>query len=195
MVEFASVSESTGYAPFELSGGYMPSMIKEIQGDEVFAKGVKLFVATTLQNLADMHDAIIEARTFQTDKANERQRDEPEITVGDLVYLSTKNLNLPQNHTRKLCSNFIGPYKVAESQAETSNYKLELPTALQARRINAQKRKKAALKYPLLHLSYGKSTLAVLPHMYTRDYTLTKYQPGMGHICGVILKTVGWCQK
>jgi hypothetical protein len=33
MVEFAinsSISESTGYAPFELSGGYMPSMIKEI---------------------------------------------------------------------------------------------------------------------------------------------------------------------
>jgi hypothetical protein len=33
IVEFAinsSISESTGYAPFELSGGYMPSMIKEM---------------------------------------------------------------------------------------------------------------------------------------------------------------------
>jgi hypothetical protein len=138
MVEFAinsSVSESTGYAPFELGGGYMPSMIKEIRGDEVFAKGVKSFAATALQNLADAHDAIIEARTFQTHKANERRRDEPEITVGDLIYLSTKNLNLPQNRARKLCPKFIGPYKVAESRAKTSNYTLELPTALQARRI------------------------------------------------------------
>jgi hypothetical protein len=73
MVEFAinaSVSESTGYALFELGGGYMPSMIKEFWNDEIFVRGVKLFAATVLQNLADTHDAIIEARSFQTDKAN-----------------------------------------------------------------------------------------------------------------------------
>jgi hypothetical protein len=64
MVEFAinsSVSESTGYAPFELSRGYMPSMIKEIQTDESFTSGVRSFAATALENLADAHDAIIEA--------------------------------------------------------------------------------------------------------------------------------------
>jgi hypothetical protein len=64
MVEFAinsSISESTGYAPFELSGGYMPSMIKEIRTDETFALGVRSFAAMALENLADAHDAIIEA--------------------------------------------------------------------------------------------------------------------------------------
>ena len=64
VVEFAinsSVSESTGYAPFELNGGYMPSMMKEIRTDETFTADVKAFAMSALQNLADMHDAIIEA--------------------------------------------------------------------------------------------------------------------------------------
>jgi hypothetical protein len=49
MVEFAinsSISETTGYAPFELGGGYMPSMMKEIRGNEIFAKGVRSFAIT-----------------------------------------------------------------------------------------------------------------------------------------------------
>ena len=56
MVEFtinSSVSESTGYAPFKLSGGYMPSMIKEFRN----ARGVKSFATTELQNLADVRCA------------------------------------------------------------------------------------------------------------------------------------------
>jgi hypothetical protein len=118
MVEFAinsSISESTGYAPFELSGGYMPSMIKEIRTDESFMLGVKSFATTALENLADMHDAIIEVRSFQSDNVNKRRRIEPKIVPGDLVYLSTKNLNLPKNQACKLCPRYIGPYKVTES--------------------------------------------------------------------------------
>lgn len=140
MVEFAinsSVSASTGYAPFELSGGYMPSMIKEIRSDENFAVGVKTFAATALQNLADAHDTIIEARSFQSDKANKHRGNEPLIAKGDLVYLSTKNLNLPKDRARKLCSRYIGPYKVTHAQPDTSNYSLELPVALQKRRIQS----------------------------------------------------------
>jgi len=37
MVEFTinlSISGTTGYAPFELNGGYMPLMIKEIRNNE-----------------------------------------------------------------------------------------------------------------------------------------------------------------
>ena len=139
MVEFAinsSVSETTGYAPFELHGGYMPAMIKEIKKNEVFAQGVKTFATNALANVADAHDAIIEARVFQTNAANKKRRDEPLIVKGDLVYLSTKNLNLPKGRARKLCPKYIGPYKVAKAQPETSNYTLELPTALQSRGIH-----------------------------------------------------------
>jgi hypothetical protein len=80
MVEFAinsSISETTGYAPFELGGGYMPSMIKEIRNDENFATGVKAFAAKALGNIADAHNAIIEARSFQVNKANKKRGDEP----------------------------------------------------------------------------------------------------------------------
>ena len=138
MVEFAinsSISESTGYVPFELAGGYMPSMIKEIRSDENFAQGVKSFALIALQNLADAHDAIIEARVFQADKTNKKRGNEPNIAVGDLVYLSTKNLNMPKNRAQKLCPKYIGPYKVSKAYPEFSNYTLELPMALQGRRI------------------------------------------------------------
>ncbi|KAG6887583.1 hypothetical protein C0992_011684 [Termitomyces sp. T32_za158] len=43
LVEFAinaSVSETMGYAPFELNNGYMPSMIKELHADKVIHCGI-----------------------------------------------------------------------------------------------------------------------------------------------------------
>ena len=138
MVEFAinsSVSETTGYAPFDLNGGYMPSMIKEIRSNENVAPGIKAFALSALEKLADAHDAIIEARAFQTRAANKKRGPEPQIAVGDLVYLSTKNLNIPKNRARKLCPKYIGPYKVAEARPDTSTYTLELPAALRERRI------------------------------------------------------------
>jgi hypothetical protein len=73
MTEFAinvSISETTKYAPFELNGGYMPSMIKELRADEVIPKGIKAFTDQALQNLAEAHDAIIEARVVQVSYAN-----------------------------------------------------------------------------------------------------------------------------
>jgi hypothetical protein len=132
----ASVSRVTKYAPFELTGGYMPSMIREIRADGVIPRGIKAFASQALQNLADAHDAIIETRVFQTHWANKRRREEPTISRSDLVFLSTKNLNLPKGRASKLCPKFVGPYKVLQAKPETSNYELELPTALQKRRIN-----------------------------------------------------------
>jgi hypothetical protein len=46
----ASVSETTKYAPFELNGGYMPSMIKEIRTDQAIHKGICNFTEQALQN-------------------------------------------------------------------------------------------------------------------------------------------------
>ncbi|KJA26977.1 hypothetical protein HYPSUDRAFT_99390, partial [Hypholoma sublateritium FD-334 SS-4] len=74
--------------------------------------GVTDFALSALEHLASAHDAIIEARAFQTRQANKRRSSEPVIRVDDLVFLSTKNLNLPKNRARKLLPRFIGPYKV-----------------------------------------------------------------------------------
>ncbi|KXN92841.1 hypothetical protein AN958_06532 [Leucoagaricus sp. SymC.cos] len=43
---------------------------------------------------------------------------------------------MPKDRARKLCPKFIGPYKVIESNPETSNYKLDLPQALVNQRIH-----------------------------------------------------------
>ena len=159
LTEFAinsSVSASSRYAPFELNGGYMPSMLKEFRSNEITARGIKDFAEQALRNLAKAHDAIIETRAFQTRQSNKHRREEPEIAENDLVYLSTKNLNLPKNRARKLCPKFIGPYRVAEARPETSNYVLELPTALVERRI-----------VPTFHISllrpYNASSDALFP--------------------------------
>ncbi|KAL1684629.1 hypothetical protein GGG16DRAFT_31781, partial [Schizophyllum commune] len=87
----ASVSSATGFAPFELNYGYMPSMIAEMRSQDAPPKGLRDFALTALQNLADAHNAVLEARVFQRHYANERRREEPIIKKDSLVYLSTKN--------------------------------------------------------------------------------------------------------
>ena len=131
----ASISGTTKYAPFELNSGYMPSMIREIRSDDVIPKGIQEFAKQALRNLAEAHNAIIEARVFQTHAANSRRTAEPMLKKGDLVFLSTQNLNLPKGRAHKLCPKFVGPYKILQAKPKQSTYTLELPTALQARRI------------------------------------------------------------
>jgi hypothetical protein len=59
---------------------------------------------------------------FQTRNANTRRREEPTISQGDLVYLSTKNLNLLKGRARKLCPKYVGPYKIAKAEPDNSTY-------------------------------------------------------------------------
>ena len=118
----ASISATTGYALFELNGGHMPSMIREIRSEKVILRGIKDFASQALQNLADAHDAIIESRVFQVKNANTKHSDEPKIKAGNLIYLSMRNLNLPKGRARKLCLKYIGPYKVLRAKLESSNY-------------------------------------------------------------------------
>ena len=119
------------YAPFELNNGYMPQMLKEFQDGKTMAKGIMEFTAHAKTNIAAAHDAIIEVRMLQMFQANQKRGEDIAAKKGDLMYLSTKNLNLPKNRARKLCPKYIGPYKISETILEKSTYTLELPTALQ----------------------------------------------------------------
>src|ERR1700742_4835492 len=81
MLEFAlnsSISESTGFAPFELDGGYMPSMIREYRATPEVPPGVRDFAERALRNLMDAHDSLIESRTIQKHYADQRRSGEPE---------------------------------------------------------------------------------------------------------------------
>ena len=138
MVEFAinsSVSSTTGYTPFELNYGVTPVM--GITGKEHSPyKGIQAFARQARWNLMIAHDAIIEKRIGQIHEANKRRRESPLYNVGDLVYLSTKNLNFPKGRARKLVPRFLGPYKVVDVHNESSNVTLDLPEDLKKRKVH-----------------------------------------------------------
>ena len=100
MVKFAinsSMSGSTGFAPFELTYGYMPRMAQvEHEHAPKVAPGVQSFVRQARDNLSMALDAIIESHVIQTHHANKRRKASPTLDVGELVYLSMKNLTLPK---------------------------------------------------------------------------------------------------
>jgi len=138
MVEFAlnsSVSRSTGFAPFELTYGYIPRTIQTI-GESEFA-GVQDFADNARDLVIRAHDALIESRVMQTHSANARRRpDDPRLEKGQQVYLSTENLNLPKARAHKLMPKYIGPYEIISSDRDQSYYTLALPDELLKRRIH-----------------------------------------------------------
>jgi hypothetical protein len=136
MAEFAinsTISSTTEFAPFELNYGWMPTITTELK--ETQYMGIREFAEKALWNLSAAHDAILTHRVFQTQQANKHRREDPPIKVGDLVYLSTEDLNLPKGRARKLQPKYIGPYPVTLVKPETSTYKLKLPPELAARGI------------------------------------------------------------
>src|SRR5260221_13875021 len=132
MTEFAinsSVNRTTGFAPFELVYGYMPQMAKIIPPSEF--SGVQDFTQKALDNLQSAHDMILMNHVRQAIQANKHRSPDPPLKVGDLAYLSTKDLNLPKGQAKKLTPLFIGPYEVLEAHENTSNYTIKLPPELE----------------------------------------------------------------
>jgi hypothetical protein len=80
------------------------------------------------------HDAILETRVKQARSANCKQQVALFI-VGDLAYVSTKNLSLPKGQAWKLVPKFIGPYKLVRDFRNNS-FKLDLPPRLRQRGIH-----------------------------------------------------------
>jgi len=136
MTEFAlnsSVNASTGFAPFEFEG-YKPRMTIELP-NAVFP-GIQKFIDHVKETLLAAHDALVTARTFQTYHANKLRRDDPQLKLGALVYLATKNLALPKGRASKLLPKFIGPYAILSMDERKSVYELDLPDILRKRRIH-----------------------------------------------------------
>ncbi len=143
MVEFAmnsSRNATTGFAPFEITGGTLPRMLHDI-APEPALPGVTEFAERALDHLRQAHDNIIASRVEQTRQANRRRRDEEvgervAFAVGAKAYLSTANLNMPKGRAHKLLPKFIGPYEIVRAHPATSNYTLKLPPALAQRGIH-----------------------------------------------------------
>ena len=139
LVEFAInsvVNKSTGYAPFELNYGFIPTLRGLL--DRVptsFKPGIRHYAEKAQSHLLTAHDAIIAARINQTYHANKRRREEPSYLVGDRVWLSTEYLAMPKGRTQKLMPKFIGPFTITKADKRTSNYQLDLPDEMKSRHI------------------------------------------------------------
>ncbi|SDA00000.1 BZ3501_MvSof-1269-A2-R1_Chr2-2g04392 [Microbotryum saponariae] len=132
--EFAlnsSVAVSTSLSAFEATYGYLPRCwpsdswsVSDVPRAEAFAR------IRQLRNL-DVTDAIIGARLNQSHQANKHQRpDDPAFRTGSYVYLSTKNLAVPDGMKSKLLPRYIGPFRIRAAIPATSSYDLELPPAM-----------------------------------------------------------------
>lgn len=97
MVEFvlnSSINASTGFTPFELTYRYMPCALLSFPDSQY--GGVLNFANQALDNLSIAHDTLIVSQVGQTTQANKCRRPDSEcLVVGNLAYLSTKDLNLP----------------------------------------------------------------------------------------------------
>jgi hypothetical protein len=104
LMEFAinsNISSSTGFAPFELNYGFMPTLLGVIPPMEKAKPGVKRFVTQALSNLEMAHDTILESQVTQTYQANKRRRPKLPYAVRDKAYLSTKKSQPPERKVKK----------------------------------------------------------------------------------------------
>ena len=137
----SSVSATMGYAPFELLSGHIPQLGQCLSTDTQFT-GVKQFTQQVLWNLMMAHDAIIKHCVMQAHHTNRCHKPSEHFSLGNLVYLSTKNLSLPKGRAKKLLPKYIGLYKIVEAHTAASMVTLDLPPKLTARRV-----------HPMFHVS------------------------------------------
>lgn len=135
-IEFAvnsARSSTTGFSPFQLNYGRNPSPMiwkgqEEFPGVRKFAEQMKLAIMSA-------HDSIIAARVINTVQADRKQAS-ANYKVGDLVYLSTKNLSLPEGRARKLAPKYLGPFAITRVLKEGATYQPNLSEELLKRGIN-----------------------------------------------------------
>lgn len=136
-IEFAinlARSDSTGYSPFCLNSGRMPRpMIWNAPPKDEYPS-VRVYAQKIKNAIMAAHDSILVARVKQTRDANRRRRPAP-FVESDLVYISTKNINLPVGSARKLAPKYIGPYRILQDFGNNS-YRIELPSNLKKRGVH-----------------------------------------------------------
>jgi transposase InsO family protein len=128
----SSVSETTGYAPWELNRGYIPrslggplAAISENEPAEVTR-----FAEHAREALILAQDALISARVRRVHYANQRRSSvadaESHFSVGDLVWLSTRNMSIVPGRTHKWTPKYVGPFEILRSWPATDTFELDL---------------------------------------------------------------------
>ncbi|KAG9222581.1 hypothetical protein CCMSSC00406_0000541 [Pleurotus cornucopiae] len=136
-IEFAINSartDSTGFAPFFLNTGRMPRPFLWDTPSSSESKGVREFAEHLREAVITAHDAVLASRTKQIRDANRHRQPSP-FQIGDLVYVSTKNISFPQGLARKLIPKYMGPYRINRAFGNDT-FQIELPNHLVARGVH-----------------------------------------------------------
>ena len=121
---------TTGFTPYYLNSGQEPVLPIDFIANsmrECRHGDVREILDKLLNDLDCARKNIVDAQIVQKNYADEHRRD-VQFAVGDLVYVSTKNLRNDQP-TSKLSSKFIGPFKIVEARDNGLNYRVSLPEA------------------------------------------------------------------
>jgi transposase InsO family protein len=126
---------STGETPFFLNYGRHPIIPGSLLGGPPPAARVRRVPATQdfvneLRTSIANATAVLEKSRERYKKVADTKRQEQEYAVGDRVLLSTANVALPRNLSRKLAKLYDGPFKV-KARVSTNAYELELPASVQ----------------------------------------------------------------
>jgi hypothetical protein len=136
-VEFAinsARSEVTGYTPFFLNYGHMPRAFLWDSNRNGEYPGVLKFAANLKLAVIDAHDSIIAHQTKEIKNANKKRIPSP-FEVGDLVYISSKNLSIPKGLARKFFPKYVGPYLITQN-FKNDSYRIGISKNLKQRGIH-----------------------------------------------------------
>ena len=135
-LEFAynnSVNATTGFSPFYLNKGFHPRVPAALAGPTASSTvpALNQFLQSQADNLTLAKASIANAQDRQAQNADQSRRDHS-FSVGDQVLLSADHTTVAASRnrpSRKLQSQFIGPYTILEQHTPVS-FKLELPPTM-----------------------------------------------------------------
>ncbi|MCO5577360.1 hypothetical protein L7F22_031189 [Adiantum nelumboides] len=124
----SSVHTGTGYAPFELATGKEVITPMALASGAIHAQDLDAeeFLANWQKRMEVARRHLVSYKEKYVAKANEKARAEF-FQAGDLVLVSSQNINLPANLTPKFNHRYYGPYRIVRDFNNVS-YQLELPT-------------------------------------------------------------------
>jgi hypothetical protein len=130
----SSVHASTGLTPFYINYGDHPYFPTHMPFDSITNSTVHELMQRLQQNMDIARSRMEHAQHNQAHYANQHRRDSS-FEEGEMVWLSTQNLKLPADTTRKLSTRYTGPFKILEVIGPV-NYKLDIPEEWIKKRVH-----------------------------------------------------------